>query len=425
MEMGIGSPQVEGAEAKHADDEGTSRTRDAGHELARKAVEHLQQTTMSSRRLDSFEYWIRDPKLIDECEIVIYMNETKRYTLVPSQDLLAHEEDGDPGSDLFTVTWSPGSDPEQTKPIFKWEGKRADDSLVPVVTAPDVSQSAVLSMRSKASEPFLPCVFVALGSLREKDVPVSEGRMQSTYYVVLLNLSTNPVSVWLMFDYHIENDDVILGRWTNRLGDYHDRGWVREFRNGWLLPEREDRFPVPSADPTPFRDFLHRHSNLGGPLLPASEAHPAGHCPGEADSASIPQGDLPVSRQQRTCPSSNKHVVNVSHKRNSSDLTGLSQESTLIEKTDGNNDNVRTQSAGKKPTTHSQGYFGLPRHDLALLAPDIMSWSPEGFDAQQVHACLRGTHIHLGSSLRARTATEEEVDRIREDRVSFEHLRFG
>ncbi|KAL9005192.1 MAG: hypothetical protein Q9188_002028 [Gyalolechia gomerana] len=148
MENGL--PQIMGEEPKHADNRDTNGISDAGHELVRKTIEHLQQTSISSHRLESFEYWIPDPKLIDECEILVCKNETKRYTLIPSRGLLVHEEDGDPGSSLFTITWSPGSDPEERSPIYKWEGEPENDTLVPVITAPDVSQSGVFSMRSKA-----------------------------------------------------------------------------------------------------------------------------------------------------------------------------------------------------------------------------------------------------------------------------------
>ncbi|KAI4169199.1 MAG: hypothetical protein LQ343_005861 [Gyalolechia ehrenbergii] len=386
MENGL--PQIMGEEPK--------QTSEAGHELARKTIEHLQQTSMFSHRLTSFEYWIRDPKFINECEILVCKHGTKRYTLIPSRGLLVHEEDGDPGSSLFTITWSPGSDPEERSPIFEWEGEPENDTLVPVITAPDVSQSEVLSMRSKASEPLLPCIFVALGSLREKDVPVSEGRMQTTYYVVLLNLSTNPVSVWLMFDYQLKKT-----MWTSSVG-----------RIGLATI-----MTAHGEDTTRFRDFLHQHSNLGGPLLPTSNVRPAVQ---EADSVSVPQGDFPIPRPQRTRPSSDKDTVNGCHKRNSLGFTGLSEASTAVDDAD-NNNNLPTKVVGDKPGKDDQGYFGLPRHDLALLAPDIMSWSTQGFDAQQVHTCLRGTHVHLGSSLRARTATAEEVERIRHDRVNFEH----
>ncbi|KAL9005191.1 MAG: hypothetical protein Q9188_002027 [Gyalolechia gomerana] len=168
-----------------------------------------------------------------------------------------------------------------------------------------------------------------------------------------------------MFDYHIEENDVDLVRWTNRLGDYHDRTWVREFRKGRLLPKLEDHFPAPSEDTTRFRDFLHQHSNLGGPLLPTSNVRPAVQ---EADSASVPQGDFPILRPQRTRPSSDKDTVNEYHKRNSLGFTGLSQASNAVDNAD-NNNKLPTKVVDDKPGRDDQGYFGLPRHDLALLAP--------------------------------------------------------
>lgn len=283
-------------------------TSDAGHGLAQKAIEHLKQTAISSTsstRLRASNYWLRDPALIQKSEIVVFENETKRYTLVPSQNLLVHENNGDPGYDLFTITWNPGSNPNETTPIFKYVQDGGDDSLVPRVADPDVSQSRLFSMKSKASESSLPCIFVALGWLREKDLalagPMSEAGMQTTYYVVLLNLSTNPVSVWLMFDYHIEDEDGDCFRWTNRLEDYHNHVCSREFQKGRRLPKREDGFPVPTGDGTRFRNFLDQYSNLKRPLLLPRDADHAFDHPSERGAEFVPQGDSLSHKWRRSC----------------------------------------------------------------------------------------------------------------------------
>lgn len=303
-------------------------------------------------------YWLPHEALINESEIVVFENETKRYTLVPDHYVLNHDN-GDPGHDFFTIIWNPEANPEEIMNIRTYEG----DS--PGITDPDMSQNRVLSMRSEASGSLAPCIFVVLGCLREKDlpVPISGARMHITNYVILLNLSTDPVSVWLMFDYHIEDEaNDCYFRWTNRLGEYCNSKWPR--KRGEPLPKLEDRFPpVPTGDVTRFRDFLGQYSNLTGFTLPT-------------------------------------------------------QESSLID------DTVNNVPADKV-SKDEKGYFGLPRHDLALLAPDIMSWSTQGFDAQQVYTCLRGTHVHLGSSLRAKTATDEEVQSMQQNRINFKNLRFG
>ncbi|KAL8653696.1 MAG: hypothetical protein Q9210_001946 [Variospora velana] len=245
-----------------------------------------------SVRLEASNYWIRNSIFINQRDIVLFENETKRYTLVPDQDLLEHEEEANPGYDFFTITWNPDSNPEETTNIFTYEEGGGDDSVVPVVTDPDTFQTRVFSMRSKTLEAPLPCVFVALGWLREKDLPsISEGGMQTTYYVVLLNLSTDPVSVWLMFDYHLEADDECRFRWTNRLGDYHNRGWVGEFVKGRRLPKLDDRFPAPSGDETRVHHFLDQNSNLKPPLLPQPDVDHTFVHPSEPSTPSVPQGD--------------------------------------------------------------------------------------------------------------------------------------
>ncbi|KAL8750950.1 MAG: hypothetical protein Q9184_006236 [Pyrenodesmia sp. 2 TL-2023] len=383
-----GVPQTLQGETFYAFYEHPNPTMETNDDLARATIHRLQRTAMSSNLPDRFRasnYWIEHPIFVDKCEIIVVENETKRYTLVPDRSLLEHEEDGNPGCDFFTITWTRGSDPDETTPIFQYAGDGADDSRVPVITAPDGPHVQVFSMRSEALQPPLPCVFVALGWLREKDMGAEE-RMQTTYYVVLLNLSTNPVSVWLLFDYHLEEDDGFPLRWTNRLGNYHNRGWVREFQEGKLLPKLDDHFPAPTGDINRVRQFLTQHSNLKAPF----------DHPNELGAKPMPQ-------------------ANGFHKRDPN--ASFSQGSTLVGDTD-DHVPVRADKLGKDAT----GYFGLPRHDLALLAPDINSWSSQGFPAEQVITCLRGSHVHLGSTLRAQTATDEQVGSIQQSRVSFQHL---
>ncbi|KAL8923011.1 MAG: hypothetical protein Q9208_004823 [Pyrenodesmia sp. 3 TL-2023] len=330
-----------GLHVKLAAKEGRNGTSEASLGLAHKTIEHLKETSMSqSDRLWAPNYWLRDPRLVDKCELTVFENKSKRYTLVPSQKLLEHEKNGDPGYDLFTITWNPASDREGATSIFTCDGDRLE------VTDFDTSQTSVLSMRtSHVPSIILPCIFVALGWLRGKDLGAAE-RMQTTYYTVLLNLSTCPVSVWLMFDYHIEteeNGDRL--RWTNQLGDYDNQVWPCVCQKEVLPPKLKDRFPpMPSGYITRFRDFLRQDSNLLGPLSLCRDQP-------------TPQG-------------------NGCHKRDSSG--SFSQGSTLVDNTDNN-------VPANELDIDTRGYFGLPRHDLVLLAPDINSWSPtEGFDTQQV-----------------------------------------
>lgn len=250
-------------------------------------MKSIQRTAVSSSLSDRFRasnYWIRKSISIHQPEIIVFENKTKRFTLVPDQNLLEHEEEGNPGYDFFTITWKPTSKPEETTNIFTTY--EADDgAFVPVVTNPDMTQTRIFSMRSTASDRPLPCVFVALGWLRERDLPSKSegGGMQTTYYVVLLNLSTDPVSVWLMFDYHLQADDVCLYRWTNRLGDYHNRRWSPEFGKGALLPKSDDLFPGP-----PTADVVNRLRHL---LHERSNRHRAFDTPSEHGAESVPQGD--------------------------------------------------------------------------------------------------------------------------------------
>ncbi len=63
------------------------------------------------------------------------------------------------------------------------------------------------------------CVFATLSWL-VKHERANRWSQRLTNYIVLINLSTRPMSVWVMFDYHMrsEIDDAV--RFTNRLGNY-------------------------------------------------------------------------------------------------------------------------------------------------------------------------------------------------------------
>lgn len=71
-----------------------------------------------------------------------------------------------------------------------------------------------------------------------------------------------------------------------------------------------------------------------------------------------------------------------------------------------------SSSGQKNPKRNNQGY-SLSPHDLVHLTADIIAQSPAtGLDQAQVHMCLKSTYTRFGSSLRAKVATKEQVERI-------------
>lgn len=140
-----------------------------------------------------------------------------RYTVKPSNDLLQHDNEGVASLGVFSIISDPETDPESDHVDC------AEGSWTGNIDQIDCQRMRTLRMISSASKEYKPVkgLFVALGWLSEYDRTEQASRGRTTYYLVLLNLSTKPKSLLLMYDYHVEAylEDWVC--WTNRLGNYY------------------------------------------------------------------------------------------------------------------------------------------------------------------------------------------------------------
>ncbi|KAL8750948.1 MAG: hypothetical protein Q9184_006234 [Pyrenodesmia sp. 2 TL-2023] len=377
---------------------------------AQQWMERLQSTCNASEpscRLEARNYWTRQSV---QSEIIVFQNKTKRYTLRPSNDLLQHDDDdGSPGHSLFTLLWNPTSDPNATD-LFE-PVDEPDDFGHERITIPVTAETQVFSMTTEATPSAHPCIFVALGWLVEEEV--GQGAMRTTNWVVILNLSTDPASVWLVFDYHMEDFAEEQFRWTNQLGNYHNERFSRRGMEPKFVPKVKDDFePYKGPLQDNYTGFRHRYTNLGPSNRDAqssegSRAH-LFSCPRQ------PNGLPPFRYSVPAAQDSGQPSINTV--QDSSDNAPMPPSTSTV---------PSDAKAQKQLPNPAQGFFGLPPHDLVLLAPDVTAWSATtGLDPAQVHLCLKNTYTRFGSSLHAKIATGEQVERLESDRVRIQHLCF-
>ncbi|KAL8710998.1 MAG: hypothetical protein Q9225_007200, partial [Loekoesia sp. 1 TL-2023] len=285
-------------------------------------------------------------------------------------NLLEHDNDHPATGNPFTIISDPESNPNADHVIENPDHDAEGGYYFNKIDHIDPERACVFSMKSSIgkgkdlpSDNMVPCIFMPLGWLREYEtdksgLPTQTMKKRTTYYIVLLNLSTDPVSMWLMYDYHIlEYDD--LGyeyRWTNRLGEYHDEQFIERYGEPAFTSEAHEEF----AGFCDSSSHAHQYENFSKRYTNEEHMRPRG-----------PTGDF-------------THAAG------------------------------KGDAGGKKwmNIAGDTGYFGLSRaFDLAMLAPNISAWDAEnGLDQKQVKMCLGGSHMRLGTSLRARGITKDEED---------------
>ncbi|KAL8728423.1 MAG: hypothetical protein Q9166_005385 [cf. Caloplaca sp. 2 TL-2023] len=284
----------------------------------------------------------------------------------------------------------------------------------------DPKRAQVFSMRSSTgneetpvSAEVVPCVFIALGWLVERESgksPILEqaSEKKTTNYVVLLNLTTEPVSVWLMYDYHMIDflEEVI--RWTNRLGE--GEYYNRLTRSG-LEPSFTSEVPGAFAESgrtsgciAQYKDFLKCYTNED---VMRHKGNKASSTQSAADDSYLHSDKGFPSKPSHTSDSPRGETTT----RNLADDEPNMKEGTPPSSI-GSNDHVLDHDQTGKGS--GKGYFGLAQpFDLALLAPDFNDWDPvEGLDQKLVKLCLDSTLMRLGSSLRVKSITDEEIKKL-------------
>ncbi|KAL8718859.1 MAG: hypothetical protein Q9181_008141, partial [Wetmoreana brouardii] len=302
--------------------------------------------------------------------ILLFKNETKEYAVRPCRVVLMHEDHEGYAENPFVLLSDPGSDPNDDE---RYRVVLEED--VQDVVMDNIEHPQTFSMKSavgRSGGGYVPCVFVALGYLAEdvRSDSTNLGARNRTNYVVMLNLSTDPASIWVMYDYHMDDWLESRIRWTNRLGEYSNNLYFSQKERYQEFPKIEDEFEVGSGGGLRLQDFRKRYTNLN---------------------------DKRPRFKKEASDTTSPAVSN-----------GPDDSLTMRDQ--------RTASEDKK------GYFGLPQFDLALVAPDFYAWSSDGLDQPQVKRCLDNSHVRLGSSLRARRVGVKDL--IPQKRVCTKELCF-
>ncbi|KAI4121204.1 MAG: hypothetical protein LQ338_006495 [Usnochroma carphineum] len=383
-------------------------------------ITQLQSTSECpdwSHRLEASNYyWSPWPRDDPDPNIPLFENNNKKYTLQISHDVLEHEEENSPGHNLFTIRWN--RDAEHATKAYLYDN--VDDPecyVVPVVKSLDTPETRTFSMIEDRN--VLPCIFVALGWLREEET--SQGRKRTTNIVVVLNITTKPASLWLMFDYHMADQIEVPIRWTNQLGHFQNH----KFREPTFGSKHCDVFqPYEDRFNDKHRQFYQHHFHqlrIGTPLKqyngePFQNVQTAlDETPHDKHNARAEATDrlkgcpaLPAAQEVNDGPNSHRYSQEMpSSASDSLENTALVEANSTI---------------SSNPKGH--GFFGIPEHDLVLLAPDVNAWSTQGLDQKEVKLCLDTCHMRLGPTMRAQTATTDEEEQIKEKRINIKELCF-
>ncbi|KAL8937671.1 MAG: hypothetical protein Q9211_003564 [Gyalolechia sp. 1 TL-2023] len=361
-----------------------------------KQLKSLSQRKSSPERMRPGNYW---PPVENRLRhIFLFENGSKRYSVQITHSLLDHEEDGGPDFQFFTIRWNKEAD-QGTEPYLYdiQEDDRGD--FVPVVVSLDTIGSRTFALKTD-KESVLPCIFVALGWLMEEGK--EEGKKQTTNVVVVLNISTHPMSLWLMFDYHMADFCEMPIRWTNQLGDYKNRLY-RNFEPAGVSGCRDvfKQYDGPSPD-------KYQHCNTIRTGIPV-------------------MGCNGTSVQSADTPSDRTLVDN--HKELPEDYTAKpSRDSALHDSAEDDQDSSWSAAATSSeitwlsPDPAKRGFFGIPEHDLVLLAPDIEAWATSGLDEGEVKLCIDKCHLLLGPTMRAQTATADQLEPIKDKWIDLQSL---
>lgn len=403
-----------------------------------------------------------DPKLflyaMWDSNPCVFQNANKKYFLQTSGEALQHEQED------HTAYLSLVCD-DKEHPYYD-----GDDSVVDVFEK-DSKQDRPFKVCTRSyveKDKIVDAIFIPLDWLAEStQTSTSEGEAdhwRNTNYTLLWNISTNPMSLWLVFDrfpsrldggmYHNELDHDILREATTELSlipdnifsdlhlsDQHDASFPKDCLrlcdkdghtryNGTVTAVRHDSgYETSNIIPEANGDLLETDGRYEANDHAAPASNPEGLSRDEKGlfvlsntiaGPTLTLADLPpvmTSHTSRPLP-----VKGRGHDHDSSILKRrvwklkcfnrfkriLTNGETLATPSQ----EERTISVSKgvtesesSPPQRKSGYLGVKQpFDLALLAPDITKWNADsGFNLASVAKCLDRTHVCLGSSLRAKS----------------------
>ena len=157
--------------------------------------------------------WCKELPLDD---LKLLQQENMEFVLEATAEVLEHDYEG-PSFGCFRILHRENKVKEELKLVSKLEMFETDWAKV------EKSSYQILHLSSPSSKSTArhPAISVSLGRLvKIRGVAPDKGKRLTTTYVVLLNLTTNAISIWLMYDYHTPPHDANPFTHLNTPEDY-------------------------------------------------------------------------------------------------------------------------------------------------------------------------------------------------------------
>ena len=377
-------------------------------------------------------------------EICIFRKNGEEYVVGPTTMTMDHDENS-PGMDFFTLLYRQNTAFEDIS--------RASDLEDFEHSCEEIKHGgySTLEMRPLNGNTWQPAVFVALGWLVERKTAAGGTEERTTNYVVLLNVTTDPISVWLVYDYHsLIGDFVEPFTYFNRLGDYANPHvhWNDRTQNTRFRPHVQDPLPDEENQVKLYNLCRFRQTclNIQDECFCNVESQgtiDAGLAQVKSDGEGVFIAKSKEAAQVRLPSVRTNSGTHFSPRESEITFPGpapVNGDSTSSEgSTSASGPPMATSSPrswSTDPSSHDenrkedplkkceQGFFGQPRlFDLALLAPDFQSWRPDGLDYAQTMRCLNSTHVRLGSTLRASSIRKDSLlSKLTQNPISIKDL---
>ena len=372
-------------------------------------------------------------------EIILLQTTTKKYTIRRSLDTLYHDDD-DPGLGCLFLT-------------------------------EEKSSAEPLAARSPTVLGAKPLVFISLGWIVENNVNDTDGdthlrysqQRRTTNYVLLWNISTNPGSLWMVYDYRTLSayGD---GYFDNTLEDYHNVQFAKDkaekgympaldyytepsynsprMQISWTLGETRDSMLCISGDEsagsqTRSGDFSMNsngqsmsvnHKVREAPIelgslrngLDGIDTQALGVISSEKGSESDSSNSSEDTERSSVSPNTMERMIS-----STAAMTGCdSHKGTSNDKIQDRHSSVNvlgvTQSSIARTATN---FLGCPeKFDLAMIAPSIHDWDPKkGLAADVLYSSLNANHHQVGDKLRAASVPEKKYKESTKQRVVIKH----
>ena len=342
------------------------------------------------------------------------------FLLEPTCDALEHDC-GAPSYGFFQILYREGKVKEDLGQVSKLEMFETDRAKVEKLSY----QTLCLSSPFSKDPARYPAIFVSLGRLvKIESVTHEKGKRQTTNYVVLLNLTTDRISVWLMYDYHTPPDDAYPFTRLNALEDYRhpDPYFLSQeaVQVPRLVPRTGSTHQV-LLDNSLYKSFRSKVLGIEDQCL-VSPLSKVAVIPGvvsvaksgrklKSTTGNRASNDSHTTAEACSLGSDRKQSMlvvngNPKGKTTNTNLNGIPANSTLLPATSNKNtdDDLVSSNCNCKGGLFDQ----IHPFDLALLAPDWATWSLKGLNSADTMKWIANSHVRLGSSMRVFSMLDEK-----------------